>query len=211
MRLHVAAWRRLLTDLWREASAEFGGSLASKLGARLTNHRVAKAITEADLPSDPDLPAWEHDTWSSRFAKKAQKLAARKARQIADATKRALERATKAAQKAGEAFSAAVADAYRKFDQVRSWFISEEETLQAAATAEEEAAEAAPLEITKTWISQRDDRVRASHAKVDGEKIPSGGRYSNGLRFPKDPEGPMHEVAGCRCYQVFGYRLPTAA
>jgi hypothetical protein len=56
-----------------------------------------------------------------------------------------------------------------------------------------------------TWLSQRDGRVRESHASgsgVDGEKVRVGDTFSNGCRYPGDPLGPLEEVIACRCSTV---------
>lgn len=55
------------------------------------------------------------------------------------------------------------------------------------------------------WLSQRDGKVRPSHAQgtgVDGEERPLGEPFSNGCRFPGDPEAPAREVVGCRCTTI---------
>ena len=49
------------------------------------------------------------------------------------------------------------------------------------------------------WLSARDARVRESHAEIDGETVPLGDTFSNGLRFPLDPQGAAAEVVNCRC------------
>ena len=56
------------------------------------------------------------------------------------------------------------------------------------------------------WNSAHDSRVRgvrkrdkANHVILDGEIIPMGGTYSNGLSFPGDKTGPIYEWVNCRC------------
>jgi hypothetical protein len=49
------------------------------------------------------------------------------------------------------------------------------------------------------WLSSRDPDVRETHALVDAEVVAVGQPFSNGLRFPQDPSGPVAEVANCRC------------
>lgn len=64
------------------------------------------------------------------------------------------------------------------------------------------------------WIAANDDRTRDSHVEVDGEIIPMGGTYSNGLGYPGDMSGPLEEWINCRCSNApfvipFGYMAPS--
>lgn len=52
---------------------------------------------------------------------------------------------------------------------------------------------------SQEWLSARDPVVRDSHAAVDGEVVVMGGQFSNGLKFPLDPDGDPGEVINCRC------------
>lgn len=52
------------------------------------------------------------------------------------------------------------------------------------------------------WIATLDNRTRHSHRRLDGERIKVGKKFSNGCRFPGDPEGKPHEVWNCRCRTV---------
>jgi SPP1 gp7 family putative phage head morphogenesis protein len=54
----------------------------------------------------------------------------------------------------------------------------------------------------KSWLSQRDGRVRATHTAADGQEVRSGESFQVGaasLRFPADPLGPAKETIHCRC------------
>lgn len=53
--------------------------------------------------------------------------------------------------------------------------------------------------IVKQWDSTLDGRTRPSHQKVDGEIRELDETFSNGLRFPGDPDGGAAEVVNCRC------------
>lgn len=56
--------------------------------------------------------------------------------------------------------------------------------------------------LRKTWRTEHDDRVRASHRAVDGVTIPLYQTFNVGgypMLFPGDPMGPADEVVNCRC------------
>ena len=63
------------------------------------------------------------------------------------------------------------------------------------------------------WIAADDDRTRESHAELNGEIIPMGGTYSNGLQYPGDTNGDIEEWINCRCSNApfvipYGYMAP---
>lgn len=67
-------------------------------------------------------------------------------------------------------------------------------------TAQYERAEQLGVAQEKRWQVTRDERVRETHRKAGEEGwIPFFARFSNGLRYPGDPEGPIGERIRCRC------------
>lgn len=63
------------------------------------------------------------------------------------------------------------------------------------------------IKVVKEWMATLDGRTRDSHRAMDGEKLPVGDtwhpmKFSNGCRFPGDPQGPAREVFNCRCTLV---------
>lgn len=58
------------------------------------------------------------------------------------------------------------------------------------------------IKLKKTWIATMDDRVRDSHAEIDGETVPIDEPFSNGLMYPADPDGDPAEVYNCRCTMI---------
>lgn len=52
----------------------------------------------------------------------------------------------------------------------------------------------------KVWIVTASN---SRHASVDGEAVPFGEPFSNGLQYPGDPAGSADETAGCRCMLDF--------
>lgn len=63
-------------------------------------------------------------------------------------------------------------------------------------------AENMGIKMKQVWIATHDGRTRDSHAIMDGEKQDPGKRFSNGCRYPGDPQGAPEEVYNCRCTLV---------
>lgn len=60
-------------------------------------------------------------------------------------------------------------------------------------------AEAMGVELVQVWKATFDGRTRDTHRLLDGEKRKVGEVFSNGCRFPADPQGVPSEVYNCRC------------
>ena len=96
----------------------------------------------------------------------------------------------------------------KRFEQLRTWEarrIGRTEIQGAHYEGIMKSYETLGVEYTQ-WITAHDGRVRglkkgdrANHVKMDGEIIPFGGTYSNGLRFPGDTTGKIEEWINCRC------------
>lgn len=61
------------------------------------------------------------------------------------------------------------------------------------------AAEKMGIKLKKEWVATLDSRTRHSHAMLDGEQVAQDKKFSNGCRFPGDPQGPPWEIYNCRC------------
>lgn len=55
------------------------------------------------------------------------------------------------------------------------------------------------IKLKKEWLATLDSRTRHSHAMLDGEQVEQAKKFSNGCRFPGDPQGPPWEIYNCRC------------
>lgn len=55
------------------------------------------------------------------------------------------------------------------------------------------------IKLKKEWLATLDSRTRHSHAMLDGEQVEQDKKFSNGCRFPGDPQGPPWEIYNCRC------------
>lgn len=62
-----------------------------------------------------------------------------------------------------------------------------------------ERAERLGIDMEIEWLATLDGRTRSSHRALDGERVKTGERFSNGCRWPGDPSGPGHEIWNCRC------------
>ena len=62
---------------------------------------------------------------------------------------------------------------------------------------------------SKTWHHRPQKHPRdgkdggPNHVAMDGETVPIDGRFSNGLRYPCDPDGPAKETIKCHCYVTY--------
>lgn len=64
-------------------------------------------------------------------------------------------------------------------------------------------AEGMGARVRKQWLATLDQRTRHSHRRLDGEVVGMDENFSNGLRYPGDPEsGRGSEVYNCRCTLV---------
>lgn len=64
------------------------------------------------------------------------------------------------------------------------------------------AAEKMGIKCRKEWMATLDGRTRHSHAVLDGEVVDNDKKFSNGCRFPGDPQGRPEEIYNCRCTLV---------
>lgn len=58
------------------------------------------------------------------------------------------------------------------------------------------------IDVKKQWLAALDSRTRGSHRHLDGEVVELDAEFSNGLKYPGDPDGPASEVYNCRCTLV---------
>lgn len=113
--------------------------------------------------------------------------------------------------KSGHGINKVAANIENRFQQLQTW-----ESKRIARTEIHNAHQMGIMNIYQEmgvqytqWTSAHDSRVRghkpkdkANHVKMDGEIIPLGGTYSNGLQYPGDTKGPIYEWINCRCGNV---------
>lgn len=91
-----------------------------------------------------------------------------------------------------------------RFDQLETWEarrIARTEIHGSHMQGIMQSYEEMGVEYTQ-WASAHDNRTRDTHIDIDGEIIPFGGVYSNGLRYPGDTNGPISEWINCRCGNI---------
>ena len=81
--------------------------------------------------------------------------------------------------------------------------VARTEMAEAAGYGQRESARQSGVVKYKVWITSRDDRVRDSHASLDGQKRTLDEPYSNGLMYPGDASGKAEEVINCRCAESY--------
>ena len=108
-----------------------------------------------------------------------------------------------------------IAEAYGTYDNiqdVRSFYsdtigwkskrIATTEVTRSSGYARNESAKDAGKR-KRVWVTMGDALVRDLHSAINGQSRPFGERYSNGLMFPGDPDGPLEEWLNCRCWEEF--------
>jgi hypothetical protein len=95
-----------------------------------------------------------------------------------------------------------IRELFDDMSQYRSELIAQVETGIAASKGDFLNAQMTDLDLVKMWSSAKDDKVRESH-QIDGEAVGMEEFFSNGLFVPLDENGPIEELANCRCAALF--------
>jgi hypothetical protein len=67
------------------------------------------------------------------------------------------------------------------------------------------------LTITKTWYTRRDNRVRETHSRAEGQEVPHRSYFNVGgwpMQYPGDRNAPPNLWVNCRCIMVLGSPSP---
>ena len=104
----------------------------------------------------------------------------------------------------------------QRFDQLTSWEskrIARTEIHNSHNVAVMDTYQELGVEYTM-WIAAEDERTRDSHLEINGEIIPIGSEYSNGLKYPGDTDGDIEEWINCRCSNApfvipYGFMAPS--
>jgi SPP1 gp7 family putative phage head morphogenesis protein len=122
--------------------------------------------------------------------------------EVTNTTQEQLRKTLKEAIEKGESMEDVekrIANVFDIATSSRTEMIARTEVISASNAGAEMAYEQSGVVEKKQWLAAQDDRVRESHAAIDGEVVGLNEHFSNGLAFPGDPSGPPEEVIQCRC------------
>lgn len=95
------------------------------------------------------------------------------------------------------------AETIARTEMLAAFHASQQESYQQAI----DAGQLTEAQVTKTWVSMRDDRVRFTHDEhggLDGTTVPFSGVFISPrggvLRYPGDKQAPIAETVNCRCH-----------
>lgn len=94
--------------------------------------------------------------------------------------------------------------------KARAKLIARQETMMALATGQFDMMKSAGAQ-TKTWHHRPQKNPRdgihskVNHVAMEGQTVAIDAKFSNGLKYPKDPNNKSpEEVINCRCYLTYG-------
>lgn len=128
--------------------------------------------------------------------------------QVTDTTQTILEnQLLQAGVEAGKSVPDLARDLQGTFENLATWraeLIARTETVGGFNASSREAANESGIVGGRRWLAAGDERVRESHAELDGYETDSmDDEYPNGLMFPADPNGPPEESINCRCVEEY--------
>lgn len=98
----------------------------------------------------------------------------------------------------------------QRYLKYRSEVIARTESLRSVHEGQQEAfrqardtERLAGFKVVRRWVTAHDDRVRDSHAAMDGQEVGMDEPFITGngesIMYPGDPSAPPEEVIQCRC------------
>jgi len=187
-------WEKVITAVVSALVEDFGNEIAEDLGGEPKS-------------TEPTKAKWVFDPYSAAGRAWIITHAAESVKTILG-TNRADVQALILAGWDKNLTTAQISRELRSFYTDRSTYramrVARTEVSAAAGYGQHEAARQSGVVKTKTWITSRDDRVRDSHAGIDGQTRLLDESYSNGLMYPGDTSGDPAEFIQCRCVESYG-------
>ena len=183
-------WEKVLRTIW------FGVAIDDSWQATIDSLTPAPAKAVSSLPD--------------RVLRRLDDFVKGRARLITNRTIRDLQSLFLEFPDFADEVTGLIANLYDRYYLDRAARIAIQEVLSATAEAQHQAATTVGEgPIDHTWTTVGDSHVRASHAAADGQTVPLDVPFIVGgasLNYPRDPGGPMEEVAGCRCSEFYTRR-----
>lgn len=97
---------------------------------------------------------------------------------------------------------------YEIQSMTRAKLIADQETVTSLETGQYDMMRTAGA-TSKTWNCRPEKNPRdgkdgkPNHIAMKGETVPIDAKFSNGLRYPRDPDGPANQTINCHCYLTY--------
>jgi HK97 family phage portal protein len=147
------------------------------------------------------------DVFDERVLKAMDKRRGVLAEQVTETTRRVLDSRLLAIV-AEEGWSiedaeTAIRSVFEDLSGYRARTIARTEVVGGYNAASSIAARASGVVKARVWLTAEDERVRPSHARLNGQRREGTDKYSNGLLYPGDPSGDPSETVNCRCVETY--------
>lgn len=155
---------------------------------------MVETATEAGQEAMDLVGVGETFNYTAALEKKLTERAKFFAKSVNDTTLEKLSKTLAKGIDAGEGISelsARVKSVYEEFSNYRADAIARTETTAVNNEGFSEAYSQSKIVNSQEWVATIDDRTREEHLQIDGEIVPVGEDFSNGLPYPQEPN--------CRC------------
>lgn len=189
-------------DINFKANFSFDKKKENKIFTELALPFMTDAANEAGQDALDLVGAGEEFTYTQALEKKLKERAKLFATSVNDTTLEKLSRTLAEGIDAGEGITELgdrVKAVYSEFEDYRADRIARTESTAVNNEGFKEAYSQSKLVNSNEWVSTADGRTRDSHIEMDGEIVPVGETFSNGLQYPGDGAGDPSETVNCRC------------
>lgn len=211
---NAAAWAALGEEEQKKLVSSFVGSLIDWPGEEKALEEIFKPLWKQTYDAGTKLAM---QAYSIRGVDRPELLShaklrgGQRIRHVTQTTKNNIARIVSNGIEAGisrEKMADEILQEYEIQSKSRARLIADQETITTLETGHYDMM-ATSGATSKTWHHRPQKHPRdgkdggPNHVAMDGETVPIDGRFSNGLRFPCDPEGPAAETIKCRCYVTY--------
>jgi SPP1 gp7 family putative phage head morphogenesis protein len=165
-------------------------------------------LTKSHEPSEYKALSDFFNPYTETIKAYIRKLAGTKVAMVSDWTRQVIGAMVEEANEANatmDELAKNIKEQYKEFSRYRAYRIARTETQNALGYAQHQAGLKAQETLGQTlvgeWYTSLDDRVRDSHEKMHGERVPLGEAFSNGLKYAGEytQTEKTGENINCRC------------